>query len=471
MSNGIFRDFEGRDVTPPVLTVTAFSNPANEYDVVIVVKSNEELGSQPTATITQSGASAVSLLLTQGADPTTFIGGTSLNRNLTNLAIIKVTAKDKTGNTGSKTAEFRTAIVQATVRASVSSTDNKIEAVFEPGTLNKDTLVMIVPEDLKKTIGSSVRGSRIMPSALVGMDQSQLKSLKASIPANDRAAEELEPVALGYSLIIPAGRLKGSVAMSMKLEEQTDINAGVYHNDGSGWKNVKTVIENGVARFSAASAGTFALMRDIEAPRASILKDITSAPVRESRPVFTWAIEEFASGIAPETAMAVLDGRKYPVMLDETATVARFAMIDDLVSGEHSISLQIADKAGNLNVLPALRFVAQPPLKIHEVVQFPNPARNRVSLRISTNRNEVDAEEIRVKIYDTAGHLVAATNDLVMRQSNNGAGKVVQDVLWDLRNKDGKAVANGVYFARIEVRDPDNYEKKTRYTHKIAVLR
>ena len=209
-------------------------------------------------------------------------------------------------------------------------------------------------------------------------------------------------------------------------------------------------------------------MRDIRAPVYA--RRCYLAPVR-GRPVFTWSIEEFASGIAPETAMAVLNGRKYPVMLDETATIARFAMIDDLISGEHSISLQIADKAGNLNVLPALRFVAQPPLKIHEVVQFPNPARNRVSLRISTNRSEVDAEEIRVKIYDTAGHLVAATNDLTMRQSNNGAGKVVQDVVWDLRNKDGRAVANGVYFARIEVRDPDNYEKKTRYTHKIAVLR
>jgi hypothetical protein len=43
--------------------------------------------------------------------------------------------------------------------------------------------------------------------------------------------------------------------------------------------------------------------------------------------------------------------------------------------------------------------------------------------------------------------------------------------LWDLRATGGKAVANGVYFARITVRDPDDWGKKTKYTHKIAVLR
>ncbi|GAB1352975.1 hypothetical protein MASR1M12_17080 [Erysipelotrichia bacterium] len=466
-----FADFEGRDVTPPQLTVTAFSNPANEFDLVVIVKANEPISGQPTATITQSGGTAVSLLLNSGTDPAMFIGGTTLNRNYPGLATIKVTAKDTIGNTGSANISFTTAFVNASMRAAVKSGDGNVEAVFEPGTLNKDTLVLIIPEELSKTGNASFRGSQIMPSALAGMTQTQLKSIKASIVASDRAAEELEPVGQAYSLVIPAGRLQGSVAMSMKAEPQSLNGAALYHNDGSGWKKVNYKPENSNISFSATAAGTFALMRDIKAPRASLLNDITSAPVRESRPVFTWSIEEFASGIAPETAMAVLDGRKYPVMLDETATVARFAAIDDLISGEHSISLQIADKAGNLNVLPALRFVAQPALKIHEVVQFPNPARNRVSLRISTNRNEVDAEEIRVKIYDTAGHLVAATNDLTMRQGNNGAGKVVQDVLWDLRNKDGKAVANGVYFARIEVRDPDNYEKKTRYTHKIAVLR
>ena len=127
-----------------------------------------------------------------------------------------------------------------------------------------------------------------MPSALAGMTQTQLKSIKASIVASDRTAEELEPVGQAYSLIIPAGRLQGSVAMSMKAEPQAINGAALYHNDGSGWKKVDYKLENSNINFAAAAAGTFALMRDIKAPRASMLNDITSAPVRESRPVFTW---------------------------------------------------------------------------------------------------------------------------------------------------------------------------------------
>jgi hypothetical protein len=466
--------FEGRDITPPELTVTAFSNPANEFDIVVIVKANEDISGQPSATITQSGGTAVSLLLNSGSDLRMFIGGAHLDRNYPGVATIKITAKDISQNSGTTNLSFSTAFVNAAMRVAVKSADNQVEAVFEPGTLNSDSLVMILPEELSKTSGGSVAGSRIMPSALSGMSSAQISSIRASAIAAvaDPAAAELEPVGQAYSLIVPAGRLSGSVAVAMN-HGSTQLPAGtaLFQSTVSGWKPVTCNIENGVIRFATSVAGTFAMMRDVQAPRAKMVNDITSAPLRESRPVFSWNIEEYASGIEIESAVAILNGRHYPVMLDVNGSLARFVPVDDLISGNHTIGLSISDRAGNRNVLPALRFVAQPPLKIHEVVQFPNPARNRVSMRISTNRTDVDTDEIRVKIYDTAGHMVAATNDLVMRQSNNGAGKVVQDVIWDLRNKDGKGVANGVYFARIELKDPDNHAKKTRYTHKIAVLR
>ncbi|HPT47102.1 MAG TPA: Ig-like domain repeat protein, partial [Candidatus Rifleibacterium sp.] len=465
--------FEGRDITPPVLTLTAFSNPANEFDIILVVKANEDISGQPAATITQSGGTAVSLLLNSGNDLRMFIGGAHLDRNYPGVATIKVSATDISQNAGTANLSFSTAFVNASMRAAVRSADSNVEAVFEPGTLNGDSLVMILPEALSKENSGTTTGSRIMPSALAGMSAAQISSIRASrvAAASDRAAGELEPIGQAYSLIIPAGRLTGSVAMSMQLDAPPPVGSALYQSDVSGWKAVDFTAENNSVRFTATTAGTFAMMRDVQAPRASMVKDITAEPLRESRPVFSWNLEEYASGIDTDSAVAVLNGRQYPVMIDSTGSLARFVPVDDLISGNHTISLRIADKAGNQTVLPTLRFVAQPPLIIHEVVQFPNPARNRVSMRISTNRTDVDADEIRVKIYDTAGHLVIATNDLVMRSGNNGAGKVVQDVIWDLRNKDGKAVANGVYFAKIELKDPDNHDRKTKYTHKIAVLR
>lgn len=466
--------FEGRDITPPVLTITAFSNPANEFDILVVIKANEDISGLPSATITQSGGTAVSMLLNAGTDLRMFIGGAHLDRNYPGVATIKVTAKDVTLNSGSANLSFSTAFVNASMRAAIKSADNKVEAVFEPGTLNRDSLVIIVPEELSKETSAAVRGARILPSVLSGLNSAQISSIRASSmnTAADRAAEELVPLGTAYNLVVPAGRLSGSARMSMKLDAaQAGSNIALYHNNGNGWKPVAFSVENGIVSFAASSAGTFAMMRDEKAPRATIVTDLVSAPLRDGKPTISWSIEEFASGINAESVVAVLDGRQHQIMLDSEGTAARFVPAEDLLGGNHEISLKVADKAGNMTVTPAIRFAVQPPLKIHEVVQFPNPARNRVNLRISTNRPDLNAEEIRVKIYDVAGDLVASTNDLIMRASNNGAGKVVQDVTWDLRNKDGRTVANGVYFARIEVRDPDNWEKKTKYSHKIAVLR
>jgi hypothetical protein len=160
----------------------------------------------------------------------------------------------------------------------------------------------------------------------------------------------------------------------------------------------------------------------------------------------------------------------YPVMFDQSGKLVRFVPGENLDGGEYELSLKAADKAGNKATTAAIRFQLLPPIQIYEVVQYPNPARNRVNLRISTNRPDVDWGEIEVKIYDVAGHKVADSDNLGMRTGTNGTRRV-QDITWDLRATGGKQVANGVYFAKITVRDPDNWNQKTKYVHKIAVLR
>ena len=134
------------------------------------------------------------------------------------------------------------------------------------------------------------------------------------------------------------------------------------------------------------------------------------------------------------------------------------------------MNIQILDKAGNKLITPAIRFKVQPPLVIYQVIQYPNPARRRVALRISSSRTDIDWGELEVKIYDVAGHKVADSNNLTLRSGSAG-GRNTQDVMWDLRTTGGRAVANGVYIAKITIRDPMNWSKKTKYIHKIAVLR
>lgn len=468
-----FFSFYGRDITPPELTITAFSNPANEFDFSIAVKANEDLTSPPTAVITQSGGTAVSQVLNAGPQPRLFIGGVHLDVNYPGVATVKVTGTDTSNNSGTANMSFSTAFVNASVRASLQSPDSNFTAVFEPGTLKQNSLVAIMPEQLSRVEAGENRGARIVPSVMAELTSAQVNSIRASSLVEGQSAEELVPVGNAYSMTIAAGRLAGNVRATFKLSaEQLEAGTGLYRSDVSlGWKPVAYSLKDGEIEFYASEPGTFAIMKDVLAPRASLLTKIENdKPFREPRPSFIWNIEELGSGLNVNQGSVVMNNRSYPVMFDASGKVVRFVPTEDLVGGEYEMTLRLSDNAGNQLQTAALRFQVLPPLVIYEVNQYPNPARNRVNLRISTNRPDVDWGEIEVKIYDVAGHKVADSSSLSIRTGTNGLLQI-QDVMWDLRAKGGKQVANGVYFAKITVRDPDNWNKKAKYTHKIAVLR
>jgi hypothetical protein len=368
---------------------------------------------------------------------------------------------------------FSTAYVNASVRASVKSVDENFEVVFEPGTLKSNSVVTVLHEELAR-VGEDTTLPSIVPSIMADLSAEQRSTLRGSSLSGSSSGNsiELTPVGSAYSLNVPAGRIIKPVRMSLKLEEsQIGNGIGMYRSEAAGWKPVAFAVSDGVASFEETTGGTFAMMKDVLAPRANMTTEIGDEPIREARPTFSWQLEELASGLDRDSAWAMLDGKLQPLMIDKAGITANFVPVENLIGGEHEISLRIADKAGNMTVTPALRFVAQPPLDIYDVVQYPNPARNRASMRISTNRNDIDWNEVEVNIYDVAGHKVADQRNLSLRGSSKQGNTHVQEVLWDLRATGGKAVANGVYFARITVRDPDDWGKKTKYTHKIAVLR
>jgi hypothetical protein len=174
--------------------------------------------------------------------------------------------------------------------------------------------------------------------------------------------------------------------------------------------------------------------------------------------------------LEPESAHVILNGREYPAILDVNTKKAVFKVQDALPGGEHAISLKVADRTGNTRITQEILFLIQPPLVIHEMTHFPNPARARVTLRVGTNRPDISADMFKVSIYDSAGHKVRDSRGLDFVTRNSGNRKI-QEMVWDLTNDKGNAVANGVYFAKVTLSDPDNLEKKAKVTHKIAVLR
>ena len=465
-------EFEGRDVTPPAIrdNIFVFSNPANPLDITIVVQSNETLSEAPTAAVSQDGGTAQTIKL-QGSssNPKLYMGGVHLAKAGT--ASIKVTATDMSGNKAVETVSFATAYVNANVLASVSTPDKSFTAEFAPGSLKADSIVAVIPTPLSKQgATASVRGG-IRPSFLACMPAADKQTVRFATVGGD-ASEELSPVQVGYTVTIPTDRLTGSYKVSMALPGGVlPAGSGLYKaSDDGKWEAVVAVVKNGRIDASVSSAGTFALLRDTMAPRASLLTKVEEGTAfRSERPTFEWSIVEEGSGITDAGVKVFIDEVETSGRVTLDAGKASFTPLDRLMDGDHTIVLKAKDIAGNERVTPAIRFQVQPALQVFEIVQYPNPARSRATLRVATNRNDIDTDDLEVVIYDISGDRVAGEGELSVVKRFDGTRRVL-DMAWDLRNRDGRTVGNGVYIAKIKLRDPDT-GKTTKVTHKIAVLR
>ncbi len=466
----IAKTFTGRDVTAPSLTVSVFSNPGNEYDISIAVLANEDLNGAPSATVTQSGGQTQAVVLSAGPTTRLYLGGAHLDKNFPGVVTVKVTGKDVSGNTGVTTVSFSTAYVNASVRAEVRSADQKFAAIFPVGSLKENSLVTVVSTGLTKVPTAANRRAAVRPSILANISGNKSASLVAAL-GEGTAGDELVPVEQAYMVNIPTGRLQGNLEVALQTVGALPAGTALFRQIDGKWVFAGRNVKDNHLRATVDRAGLFALLKDEKAPRANLLTKVDSdKPLTASRPTFEWAVAEDGAGLDLDACKARLNGIEMPVTYDAAAGKMIFVPSTQMVSGQYGLTLEMHDLAGNVTVTPEIRFKLDPALQIFEVTQYPNPAARRATIRISTNRQDIDASLIDVSIYDSNGDRVASGRNLFINSTNLNT-RVVHDVQWDLVNDDGRRVANGIYFAKITVRDPDNWEKKSRVTHKIAVLR
>jgi hypothetical protein len=463
--------FAGRDVLPPELTISAFSNPAFEYDIAILVKTNEELLRNPTCVVTQTGGRIANLTMSQGATPFFYMIGTLLDKNYPGKVTISVSASDKNGNTKTQTYQFVTAVINASIRAEITAVDGKCSAVFVPGTLKQNSFVSLVPIELEKVTTGTSASSGIKALVTQGIQSVTMNGMKLAVDGG-AAAEELAPLGQAYTLNVPSGRLNGVVQVSIALpEEKARAGLGIFQLDVDGtWRFASRETKDQRMTAPATRAGSFALLRDTQAPRASLLTKVeVSKPFRDARPTFEFSVADDGAGIDETTLVAAINGEEIPVTVNAADGKIKVQPKSALLGGEHTLNLKVADKTGNMTIMPDIRFQVLPPLTVFEIANFPNPAQRRTVIRIGTNR-QVAADLIEVSIYDVSGKRVKSGREMDLLTRNDGV-RLIHEAVWDLTNDDGKQVANGMYLARVTVRDPENWNKKIKTTHKIAVLR
>ncbi|HNV70788.1 MAG TPA: hypothetical protein PKO06_13895, partial [Candidatus Ozemobacteraceae bacterium] len=293
----------------------------------------------------------------------------------------------------------------------------------------------------------------------------------ASVRAQTRSLlaaqeQELKPWGSIHELAIPTGRLQKPFALQVHQLPQNRT-WGLYAQTSDGdWIWQSSINASGTAA-AVAQAGVFGVFCDTMAPRVVMTTTFPQTPLSDARPVIEGRVEEFGSGLNGAVEV-VIDGQAQTVPVDTASGAIRYQPLEPLSSGEHEVRIRAVDRGGNVGETAAIRFAVHAPLQVAEMITFPNPVRERVTLRITANRNDLDLDAMTIKIYDVSGDRVAELSGSAPRLE---AGIYRYDVVWDLRNDDGARVANGLYLARMEIRDPENPGKKITKTQKIAVLK
>ena len=465
--------FKGQDRTPPTLIVSAFSNPANENDIIVVVTSNEPLKAAPDLSVSQSGApSVVTATMQKGADNMSYMLGVSLNPSYNGNGTLSAEAQDIAENTGYGTNSFTVAYISSARASILKSADNRLALDFSEQSLNSDATVKILKHELEK---SEATGGAIR-TALQNQFRAAIGSLRGNLASETVLPNhsELVPVSDAYEIGILKAKVKDGFGVSLTSGEATSTTGiALFNQVGDSW-NFVTASRDKEGAFAArtGSPQIFAVMRDIAAPRLNLAADMEmSEPFRTARPEFRGRVEEAGSGIDPRTVIARIDGGPgQPVQVDGNGNFL-FKPIADLVAGDHDLVIKAADRTGNTGLMAATRFQIVLPLSISQIMQYPNPANRRMFIRISANRDDLTSDLVTVTIYDVAGHKVGSLDYIKAVKENVVAQRYLYDIPWDLRNSEGKQVANGVYFARIVIRDPDDPSIKTKRNFKLAVLR
>lgn len=110
-----------------------------------------------------------------------------------------------------------------------------------------------------------------------------------------------------------------------------------------------------------------------------------------------------------------------------------------LAKGEHSITIKAWDNFNNSSVVTGrYTVIADGALKLKDVLNYPNPFAAATNFTFIVNQNcQVD-----IKIYTIAGRLIETLNGLA---ANGG----VNQFYWDGTDRDGNAVANGIYLYKV----------------------
>ncbi len=435
--------------TGPAFETKIFSNPAHEYDILVVTRSTEALNAPPTCSITQgSGKTPVTMNFLKERY---YAGGYLIDKTQSGKAYIDISGTDLQGMTGKGSVEFTVAEVSAESRITLKTPEKDAQFDIGTGTFSAPTALYILSRSILESPSST--------SAMAKVASTVKKGIQASVSGDSELTEVLALEDIGPSTLKLSRKIAYSAdlkGLSLKVPAEK---VALYRYGGGKWNFCGGTIKNGKIVAALPGLGRLALMADTKAPRISSLSPADLEILEDPAPTFQGTISDLGSGFTPEGITLSIDGLLQPgVTLNADGTFS-YKVRAALSKGLHKIELTATDRAGN-TVSNSFSVTAPGPFAIDELMAYPNPTRgNAIWFNYNLGQR---ADEISLKIYDTAGTRVAEFQTFDFPAL--AAGKIK----WDLCNDDGRRISNGVYFYKMEA---TRNGKTHKARGKFAVLR
>jgi hypothetical protein len=291
----------------------------------------------------------------------------------------------------------------------------------------------------------------------------------ARMPAQNVEVLESELTSVGHQFNISPGRIDFnrpvgvSVDLVRELKDEERQQIGLYRSDdGVNFTFVGKALNGNRLMGDINGACIVGAFLDSRPPVIDQLSFEAGQMLDSDRPMITARVRDGGSGISSETLFIRVDGREMSARYDGSKEMMIFEPSVSLAAGTHNLEIIARDRVGNETAMRAIAFqVPQSKPDILKAISWPNPASVMSTISFSLSGVTIGQTlDVNVKIYDGSGRLVTSIDPL--------AAGLNYRALWDLTNRRGGRVANGVYFYRIRVRMGDNLLQKTG---KIAVLR
>jgi hypothetical protein len=432
--------------TGPAFTTKIFSNPANEFEIMVVTKASEALQSPPTCTIQQN--SVRTPVIMNFLKERYYAGSYKIDVESPGKAYIDLSGTDLHGMVGYDSVQFTVAELSASARLNLTSAmGNATLKAAEGSAFVSSPIYVLDREYLDSPFTNEIRGS-VMPgsvqSARNGSELVPVMALEEVGPANLRLKK----------CLLYTAKVKGLKA-SVPAEK-----VGLYRLDANGfWVYQGGELKNDEISAQLTGMGRLALMADMTAPSVREQSPQNMDELEDPTPEITGQLVDFGSGIKKDSFKLFIDDVEVPGVSLASDGTFKYKPRLPMKKGRHEIKVVATDLVGN-EMRSSFWVTTLGAFSVEEFMPYPNPATGN-SMHFSYDFNQT-AERVRLKIYDVAGHLVADYDTFDFASANRGRFR------WDMRNNNGRTVANGVYFYKLEITKSGKTFKKRG---KFAVMR